>query len=75
MKITLVPALSFLAVLAAFAVLPVSLPGVIAVLAVVGLVWIMSLDYAVRPLLRPTEAGIVRFAAPMAASETFHQAA
>jgi len=75
MKTNNVPAFSFLAVIAAFAVLPLSLPAATAALAVVGLCWIMSMDYAARPLPFSRDAGIVRFANSPAASFGIRQAA
>ena len=46
MKTSTVPALAFLAVLAAFVLFPLSLPAATAALSAVGLVWILSAEYA-----------------------------
>ena len=75
MKTTTVPAIAFLAILAAFAVLPLSLPVATAALAVVGLAWIVSTDYATSPLPLRKDAGIVQVTVSSAVALEFRQAA
>jgi hypothetical protein len=75
MKNVLASSASFLAVLAAFALLPVSLPVATGALAIVGLVAVMSVDYAAAPLRVPSGNDLLPFPAASASSSDFRQAA